>query len=96
MVSNPFPLSIGVAAKRATHSDKDRTSLGIANEHATAILYFGHTSELSASNGFPIQPKTSIFFNKGFGDQPELEFWLISDTASTPVKIMEFFKGEGE
>lgn len=92
MVSNPFPLLVGVASKRATHSDIKRTSMGIANEHPTAILYFGHTSELSASNGFPIHPKTSIFFNKGFGDQPELEFWLVSDTADTPVKMMEFFQ----
>ena len=92
MVSNPFPILVGTTVKRATHSDMMRTSLGIANEHASAVLYYGHTSELTVDNGFPILPKTPIFFNVGFGDRPDLEFYLISDTANTPVKIMEFFK----
>lgn len=92
MVSNPFPILVGTTVKRATHSDIERTSLGIANEHASAVLYYGHTTELTAANGFPILPKTSLFFNVGFGDRPDLEFYVISDTANTPIKIMEFSK----
>lgn len=92
MVSDPFKRVVGTSAVRAVHSDNARTALGFANEHTSAVLYYGHTSQLSEGKGFPILPKTSMFFNKGFGDEPELEFWLVSDTADTSVKIMEFYQ----
>lgn len=92
MVSDPFKRVVGTNAVRAVHSNDRRTALGFANEHASAVVYYGHTSQLNTDKGFPILPKTSMFFNKGFGDEPELEFWLISDTASTDVKIMEFYQ----
>lgn len=96
MVADPFAMSVGTTQKRAVHTDDKRTSLGIANHHSTAVVYFGHTSELTVDSGFPILPKTIMFFNVGFGDRPDLEFRLISDTVATPVRIMEFFKEEAE
>lgn len=95
MVSDPFAISVGTTRGRAVHSDIKRTSLGISNNHATAVVFFGHTSELDADSGFPILPKTTMFFNVGFGDRPDLEYWLVSDTADTDVRLMEFFK-DGE
>lgn len=92
MVADPFPVTVGTTRKRVVHTDSLRTSLGIANHHSTAVLYFGHTSELTVGGGFPIQPKSTTFFNVGFGDRPDLEFWLISDTVDTPARVMEFFK----
>lgn len=92
MVSDPFAISVGTTRRRAVHSDIKRTSLGIANHHTSAIIYFGHTSELTVDGGFPIAPKTTIFFNEGFGDRPDLEYYLVSDTADTDVRLMEFFK----
>lgn len=94
MVADPFPVKVGTTRKRVVHTDSLRTSLGIANHHDTAVLYFGHTSELTVDSGFPIQPKTTTFFNVGFGDRPDLEFWLISDTVDTPVRVMEFSEKE--
>lgn len=95
MVSDPFALSVGTTRRRAVHTDIKRTSLGISNNHSTAVIYYGHTSELSVDSGFPILPKTIMFFNRGFGDRPDLEFWLVSDTANTNIRLMEFFK-DGE
>ena len=95
MVADPFALSVGTTRDRAVHSDIKRTSLGIANNHTSAVVYFGHTSELTTDTGFPIAPKTIMFFNEGFGDRPDLEYYLVSDTADTDVRIMEFFKEEG-
>lgn len=94
MVADPFAVSVSATRKRVVHSDIKRTSLGIANNHGSAVLFYGHTSELTVDTGFPILPKTQFFFNVGFGDRPDLEFWLISDTVDTNVRIMEFFKGE--
>lgn len=96
MVADPFAVLVGTTRRRAVHTDDKRTSLGIANNHATAVVYFGHTSQLTVDGGFPILPKTTTFFNVGFGDRPDLEFWLISDTADTDVRLMEFFEDEVE
>ena len=95
MVSDPFAIFVGTARRRAVHSDIKRTSFGISNNHVTAVVYFGHTSELTVDTGFPILPKTTMFFNLGFGDRPDLEYWLVSDTADTDIRLMEFFK-EGD
>jgi len=94
MVSDPFKITVGTTVTQAVAYNKNRTALGIANLSDTAVLYFGHTQELTTAQGFPILSKTITFFNKGLGDNPWLQYFLISDTANTDVRIMEFW-GDG-
>lgn len=82
------PIVVGTTVKRLVDADLDRTSIGFANIHASAILYIGDSVEVTADNGFPIDPKTITYFNAGLGDRPDAAWYAISDTATTPIRII--------
>lgn len=94
MVTSPFQISVGTTAVRLVPSHTKRTALGIANMHATAILYYSTDPGVTAANGFPIYPRTVRDLNIGLGDDPRTEFFAISDTAATPIAITEQYRGE--
>ncbi|MDD3523851.1 MAG: hypothetical protein PHQ41_04040 [Candidatus Cloacimonetes bacterium] len=80
---------IGLASEIAANYDKDRSSLIIYNNSASAVIYYGSDNTLSTSNGFPIPPKTGLAFSEQTGDDPSLAYWLVSDTAGTDVRVGE-------
>lgn len=95
MVTSPFRVTVGTSPVRLVASHEKRTSLGMANLHTTAIVYYSTRPDVSVDNGFPIHPKTVRDLNIGLGDDTTLEIFAISDTADTPVAITEQFREEG-
>jgi len=89
MVSEPRSIRVSFDAVRAVHSLKKRTSLAIANTHATAKLFYGKSSQLTRQNGMVIMPETTAIFLQGLGDRPDHEYWLIADTDGVDVRIDE-------
>lgn len=92
MVTSPFQATIGTTAARLVASHKKRTALGIANLHATGILYYSTDPGVTTANGFPIYPRTVRDLNIGLGDDPRTEYFAISDTVGTTVAITEQFR----
>lgn len=77
---------VGLTEKRVLGFSEGRTSLVVYNNHATATLYWSDVKGVSVDNGFPILAGGSISL-KIPEDDPTLEAWLISDTASTNYRI---------
>jgi hypothetical protein len=94
MVTSPFQTTIGTTPTQAVPSHEKRTALGIANLHATAIVYYSTDPGVSTTSGFPIYPKTVRDLNIGLGDDPTRAIYVVSDTATTPIAISEQYKGE--
>lgn len=69
----------------------DRTSLVITNAHATAILFMRDSKGVATTNGLPIYPRGSANLSVLLGDDPTLDWWAISDTAGTVVRVYEGF-----
>lgn len=86
------PETVGTTAMKVVQANSRRTALGIANLSTTATLYIGNDVNVSSTNGFPIFSTSTRDMNSGLGDQPELEYWLISDTASTSIAVQESFR----
>ena len=91
---NYYQTTVGATAKRVVEQNEARTSLAIANVSGVDTVYVGADNQLSAGNGFPIQPGTQLTFNEGFGDRPDMARWLISSGAATDVRIIEEYGGE--
>jgi len=73
------------------HRNPARTSLVITNAHATAIVYARDGKGVSLLNGMPIYPRGSINLSVLLGDDPTLDWYCKSDTASTSVRVYEGF-----
>ena len=86
---NYFQASVGVTAQRVIEGNRRRTAIGIANLSGTATIYIGADNQLTVNNGFPVYPGTQITFNKGFGDRPDIERWIVSDSPGADVRIIE-------
>lgn len=69
--------------------NKDRTSLVITNAHTTAILFVRDAKGVATTNGMPIYPRGSANLSVLLGDDPTLDWWAISDTADTIVRVYE-------
>lgn len=93
MVTSPFQINIGTTPVQAVSSHEKRTALGIANLHATAMLYYSTDPGVSITSGFPIFPKTVRDLNIGLGDDPTRAIYIVSDTVSTVIAISEQYKG---
>ncbi len=82
------PHSIGTTEDiQVLSHDKQRTTFSVANNHASAKIYWGRNRGVTVANGFPIFPNTVQTFSPLFGDDPTKEIWLISDTAATDVRV---------
>jgi hypothetical protein len=86
-------LTVDTTAKRAVHHDARRTSLAIVNVSSTVTVYLGSDIGVTSQNGFPVYPGTSITFNKGLGDRPDIERYIVGD-ASAEIRIMEDYGAE--
>ena len=86
-------LAVDTTAKRAVNYDARRTSLAIANISSTVIVYLGSDIGVTNKNGFPVYPGTSMTFNKGLGDRPDIERFIVGD-ASAEIRIMEYYGAE--
>ena len=87
-----YAYTIGTTEDRIAKKNPDRTSMIIHCNNATAVLYFRDSKGVSTSNGLPIRPRGYIALSVDQGDDPTLEFWAISDTANTDVRVYEGFK----
>lgn len=81
--------SIGATAVKAVTWNSKRTSLLIYNNSAANTVYFGFNSGLTVNNGQVIRPYTGYAFSPETGDDPTLDYWLISSGAATDVRITE-------
>lgn len=83
------PFSVGTALEvKVASVQKDRTSIVVVCNHATAIIYFRFSKGVAISNGMPIYSKASMSL-KTPEDDPTQEVWVISDTPATPVVVYE-------
>ena len=87
------PYSVGTTEIKVAGYQEDRTSLIILNNHATATIYYRDSKGVATANGLPIVAGGN-FVLKIPEDDPRLEAWCISDTATTDVRVYEGF-GQG-
>lgn len=78
---------VGTTEERALGTSLTRTSVVIYNNHATATLYWSDAKGVSTANGFPIAPAGGSISLRIPEDDPTQPIFLISDTASTDVRI---------
>lgn len=83
--------TVGTTESQIAGRNLDRSSLVITNSHATAILYVRDTKGVGPLNGMPIYPRGSINLSRLLGDDPTMDWWAISDTALTTVRVYEGF-----
>ncbi|MBA7646669.1 hypothetical protein ES703_54435 [subsurface metagenome] len=73
---------------------KERTSLVIVCNHATATIYIRFSKGVSVANGLPIYAGGNVSL-KIPEDNPTTDVWAISDTLATSVRVYEGY-GEKE
>jgi hypothetical protein len=88
MVANTTRETVGTTAIRVTNRDKGRTSLALHNLDSANDVYYGFNSQLTTGNGFPVRPRQTFTFAPEFGDDPTLEYWMIS-AGSIDVAVSE-------
>lgn len=81
-----FP-TVGVVAILVLGFDDRRTSITIANTHASNIVYWGNQGGISALTGFPINPGATQTFSRLLGDDPTKPIYLISSGAGSLVRV---------
>lgn len=91
---NYYQVGVGTTPKRAVVQYAERTSLAIANLSGSAVVYLGVDNQVNPENGFPINPGGQITFNKGFGDRPDIERWLVAEESPVDVRVIEEFSGD--
>jgi len=80
-------VDVDASAKIVVPARTTRKSVTIQNaESATNVLYLGHSSSVSASNGLRIGPLESITIDDFKGD-----VYGIADTADTDVRYFEVY-----
>jgi len=89
MVKLSENITVGTTAQKLVYGDSSRTSLSIYNNDASNRVFIGADENVTTSNGFPIPPKTPVGFLVGLGDEPDLEYWAIAETAPVDVRILE-------
>jgi hypothetical protein len=83
-----LPYTVNQVQAKIVEPNKERTSLAIHVNHASAVVYFRFSEGVVAANGWPIRAYGSISL-KIPEDDPTKEVWAISDTTGTPVRVYE-------
>ena len=84
--------SVGTTEEVIVRAQVDRIALTIQNDHSTATIYVRDSKGVTSSNGISIYSNGSISMNlKEDGEMVKKEWWAVSDTASTTVKVAEGF-----
>ncbi len=88
------PLTIGLTKTiGAIRLSPNRVSFGVFNLHGTAILYIKEGKEVAIASGIPIYPNGNFALNRREdGKSVTEEYSLVSDTATTLVRIFEGFE----
>ncbi|GAJ07998.1 unnamed protein product [marine sediment metagenome] len=84
------PFSIGLTELKIAERSEFRTSLVIQNNDAVAIVYVRFRKGVTAGNGLRLAPGASMSLRVP-EDDPTMDTWSISDTATTPVIVYEGF-----
>ena len=85
-------VTAGTTKVTLVERNEARSALLISNAHASAIIYVSDEGDVSASDGFPIFPKTTLLLSYNEGVEVEKKIVVISDTATTYVHVWEWFK----
>ena len=84
--------SVGTTEEVIVQKQSDRISLVIQNDHSTATIYVRDSKGVTSSNGIAIYSNGSISMTlREDGSMVTKEWWCISDTAATTVKVAEGF-----
>ena len=90
MVEIIRPLTVDTSAvTQGASTDANRTSITFQNTHATAEVYLSSNPNVTTTTGIRIPPGAVITFAREYGDDPTLNYYLISDTISTPVIALD-------
>ena len=85
-------VTAGTAKVTLVNRENARSAILICNSHASAIIYVSDDTDVSATSGFMIFPKTTLLLSYNEGIEVEKKFLVISDTADTVVGVWEWFK----
>lgn len=67
--------------------DSDRTAIGVANNHDSGVLFISDEKG-KGIEGFPVFPKSYLSIERLEGYEPEKQYWVISDTATTDCHVI--------
>ena len=81
--------TIGTTPVRIVFSNTKRTSLTLENHSATQTLRVSPIKGDIATHGLRMFPADKVNLNRGDGDRPDLEWWVVSDGAGATLMIME-------
>jgi len=84
-------VNVLTVATRIVHPNSKRTSLVISNIGDYPV-YIGTDNQVSTTNGFKLPPGNAISLNKALGDNPDLEYWAVSDGGTGRVAYLEQIK----
>lgn len=85
-------VSVGLTQVRLTKRDNKRTVITIVNNDGVAVVYINEGKGASVTNSTPLFSYQSMTIAKPSGDNPKLDYWAISDTASTDVRVYEGYE----
>ena len=91
MVKLTNQVDVQTIPTRIVYPNPNRTSLIIRNI-GNYVIYIGTDMNVSVTNGFQISPGNAISLTKELGDNPELEFWAISDGGVGRIAWLEQVK----
>lgn len=85
-------VTVGTSKRTLIERNEARSAVLICNSHSSAIIYVTDDSDVTATSGFPIFPKTTLLMSYDEGVEVEKRLLVISDTATTYVFVWEWFK----
>lgn len=91
-------LTVGTSQTTLVDYDEKRTAIAIQNITETAaamagnaVIYISDESGVTTGKGYAIPPKGYFVIDFSEGFDPRLKYYIISDTATTYVSVLESF-----
>lgn len=88
-------LTVGTTPLRLVAYNRNRKRLLILNEGdagLVAIIRVNPSGIAGISQNIPVFPRGSLQYAKEYGDKPELDYYVVSDTANTTVTYEETYE----
>lgn len=86
---------MGTTAVRIVANDTSRSGLAIQNQHASARIRISTDPNITTSTGIEVKPGAIFVITSRAEGSPSLEYYVISNTATTPVLVGRFFGKDG-
>lgn len=87
--------TVGTTVQDVVPHNKARTSLTIFNV-GPVTAYIGGDDQLTSGNGLPLPAGIGYSFLKELGDDPRLNYWLITGAATADIRWFEMSLEEVE